>query len=64
MPLIGLIKLSGKMNETDIKVMMLNASTFIVSFAEIEMALKIALLLISIGYTAQRWYFLRKNSNE
>ena len=52
------------MNETDIKVMMLNASTFIVSFAEIEMALKIALLLISIGYTAQRWYFLRKNGNK
>jgi len=52
------------MNETDIKVMLLNASTFIVSFAQVEMALKITLLVISIGYTAQRWYFLRKNKNE
>lgn len=49
------------MNETDIKVMLLNAATFTISFAQIEMALKIALLLISIGYTAQRWYLMHKN---
>jgi len=44
------------------KVMLLNASTFVITFAEIEMALKIALLLISIGYTAQRWYLMHKES--
>lgn len=51
------------MNETDIKVMLLNASTFVISFAQIEMALKIALLIISIGYTAQKWYLMQKNKN-
>jgi len=50
------------MTETDMKVMLLNASTFVITFAEIEMALKIALLLISIGYTAQRWYLMHKES--
>ena len=51
------------MNETDIKVMLLNASTFVITFAQIEMALKIALLVISIGYTAQKWYLMHKNKN-
>jgi hypothetical protein len=50
------------MTETDIKVMLLNASTFAISFSEVEMALKILLLIISIGYTAQRWHFLRKKN--
>lgn len=50
------------MTETDIKVMLLNASTFAISFSQVEMALKILLLIISIGYTAQRWYFLRKKN--
>lgn len=49
-------------SETDIKVMLLNASTFVISFAEIEMALKIALLVISIGYTAQKWYLMHKKN--
>jgi hypothetical protein len=51
------------MNETDIRVMLLNAGTFVITFAQIEMALKIALLLISIGYTAQRWYIMHKKNN-
>jgi hypothetical protein len=53
------------MNETDIKVLLLNASTFAISFAQIEMALKITLLLLTIGYTAQKWYLMYKeNKNE
>jgi len=31
-----------------------------ISMAQVETILKLMLLLISIGYTAQRWYFLRK----
>ena len=50
------------MNETDIKVMLLNASTFVITFAQIEMAVKVALLVISIGYTAQKWYLMHKNN--
>ena len=47
------------MTEGDIKLMLLNASTFAISFAQIEMALKITLLVLSIGYTAQRWYLMQ-----
>jgi len=52
------------MNETDIKVLLLNATTLSISMAQVETVLKLFLLIISIGYTAQRWYFLRKNRNE
>lgn len=52
------------MNDADIKVMLLNASTFAVSFSQLEMTLKIMLLLISIGYTAQRWYLMHKDNKE
>ena len=52
------------MTEGDIKLMLLNASTFVISFAQIEMALKITLLLISIGYTAQRWYLMHKENKD
>jgi hypothetical protein len=51
------------MTETDIKVMLLNAGTFAISFSQIEEVLKLALLLISIGYTAQRWYLMHKNKD-
>jgi hypothetical protein len=51
------------MTETDIKVLLMNASTFAISFAQIEMALKITLLLLTIGYTAQRWYLMHKENN-
>jgi hypothetical protein len=51
------------MTETDLKVYFLNVSTLAISFAQIEAALKIALLILSIGYTAQRWYLMHKNKN-
>ena len=52
------------MNETDIKLLLLNSATLTVSMSQIETTLKLLLLLISIGYTAQRWYFLRKNRED
>lgn len=53
------------MTETDAKVLLMNASTFAISFAQIEMALKIALLVLTIGYTAQRWYIMyNENKNK
>jgi len=48
------------MNEHDIKLFLVNTAAMTISMAQVETALKIALLLVSIGYTAQRWYFLRK----
>jgi len=50
------------MNQTDIKVLLLNATTLSISMPPVETALKLLLLIISIGYTTQRWYFLRKKN--
>ena len=52
------------MNETDIKVLLLNATTLSISMSQVETVLKLLLLIISIGYTAQRWYFLRKRNDD
>ena len=50
----------------DLKILTLNGTTFLVSFSNIEMILKIALLLVSIGYTASKWYEVhcRKNKKD
>lgn len=52
------------MNETDLKLLFVNFFSFGISMAAVEVGLKIALLLISIGYTAQRWYMLQKEKND
>jgi hypothetical protein len=52
------------MTETDAKVLLMNAGTFALSFAQIEMTLKIALLVMTIGYTAQKWYLMYKNNKQ
>lgn len=52
-----------QMNDEDVKVLFLNAMTFLLSFAEIEVILKIALLLISIGYTLYKWIALYQSKN-
>ena len=51
------------MNHTDIKVLLLNAATFGISMAQVEIALKVLLLIVSIGYTIQRWYLMNKNKD-
>ena len=48
------------MDATDIKVILFNASTFVLSFSDLESTLKIVLLLASIGYTVQKWYLMNK----
>jgi len=52
------------MNHTDLKVLLLNATTLGISMAQVEIALKFMLLIVSIGYTLQRWYFMNKNKGE
>jgi hypothetical protein len=42
---------------------LLNTSVLLASFSQIEPMLKIILLLLSIGYTVNRWYVLRKKTN-
>ena len=51
------------MDATDIKVLLMNVSTFALSFSNLEATLKIVLLIASIGYTAQRWYLMNKNND-
>ena len=44
----------------DFKIYMFNTISLLVSFSNIEMGLKIILLVASIGYTIDKWYNVRK----
>jgi len=48
----------------DLKLYLINAGTLTISMTEIDTVLKISLLIISIGYTAQRWYYLRQENKK
>lgn len=50
------------MDLQDLKIYTLNGFSLVMSFTEIEMVLKISLLIISIGYTLQKWYEIRRNN--
>lgn len=52
------------MNNEDIKVYAFSSAALGFSISDIEIALKIILLLASIGYTIQRWWVLRKQQNQ
>ena len=52
------------MSFTDIKIYALNGSSLMLSFTNIDAALKIVLLSVSIGYTVQRWYLINKNKDD
>jgi len=59
-------KVRNKMTMSDLKIYFLNASAFALSYSQLDMILKVMLLVLSIGYTAQRWYLLdkeRRNKN-
>jgi hypothetical protein len=49
---------------SDIKLYALNVTSLALSFSHIDMALKILLLIISVGYTAQKWYLLDKDRRD
>ena len=52
------------MTISDLKIFTLNFSTFAISFLQIDMVLKIALLVVSIGYTGHKWWIMNKNKNK
>jgi len=52
------------MNIQDLKIGILNAVTLGVSFTHIENSLKVILLVLSIGYTAQKIYETHKKKND
>jgi len=51
------------MSVQDLRIAILNAVTLGVSFTHIENGLKIILLLLSIGYTAQKIYETHKKND-
>ena len=48
----------------DYKILMINAGSFGISMTNIDITLKIILLLVTIGYTVQKWYLLNKNKKK
>lgn len=46
------------MNINDIKILGINGLVLGVSMTEIDIVLKIVLLLVSIGYTVHKWYLM------
>ena len=48
---------------TDLKMYLLSVSTLAISLTQVDMALKIMLLLVSIGYTLHKWNLLRGRKN-
>ncbi len=57
-----------KMNNwmSDIKLYLLNVGTLAISMTNLEVFLKVALLLVTIGYTVNKWYlmYFKDRSNE
>jgi len=48
----------------DYKTLLINIGTFGISMTNIDISLKIILVLVTIGYTVQKWYLLNKNKNK
>ena len=48
----------------DYKVLFINASSFGISMTDIDVGLKIFLLLITIFYTLQKWWIMNKKNND
>ena len=45
----------------DLKVYALRIGTFGISMSNIDIVLKITLMVVTIGYTIQKWYLMNKN---
>ena len=52
------------MNHTELKLWMINVAVITVTFTQIENILKLILLIISIGYTIDRWIDKHKNKKD
>ena len=49
---------------TDYKTLLINLGTFLFSMTNIDIVLKITLLLLTIGYTAHKLYLMNKNNGK
>jgi hypothetical protein len=48
----------------DYKVLFINAGSLGISMTQIDIGLKVFLLIITIGYTVQKWYLMNKKNND
>ena len=51
----------------DLKLSLLTGTYFIISFAEVDVAMKIIAFILASGYTLRRWYLMeqsKKNETE
>jgi hypothetical protein len=49
---------------TDYKTLLINLGTFLFSMTNVDIFLKIILLITTIGYTLHKWYLMNKRNNE
>ena len=52
------------MNYNEVKLWIINMTVITVTFTQIENALKLILLIVSIGYSLNKWINLRKNKKD
>mgnify|MGYP006121508921 CR=1 FL=1 len=56
--------LNFKLKMTDFKLYIINGASFMVSLMNIDAFLKITLLLLTIGYTINKWYIMSKTNKK
>ena len=49
---------------TDYKTLLINLGTFLFSMTNVDIFLKVILLLVTIGYTLHKWYLLNKSNGK
>lgn len=50
---------------TDLKIYLVNGAVIGATFSSIDIALKMLLVLITLGYTSHKWYLMyKKNKNQ
>ena len=52
------------MNYNEVKLWIINMAVITITFTQIENILKLILLIVSIGYTIDKWIDRRKNKKE
>jgi hypothetical protein len=48
----------------DYNILFINAGSLGISMTQIDIGLKVFLLLITIGYTIQKWWLMNKKNND
>lgn len=52
------------MTYSEMKLWIINTSVITLTFTDLDNFLKLVLLIITIGYSIDKWYMLRKNKKD